>query len=263
MDSIRLAVMLVAASWVVVSAQAPTGIPTSTNVAFEVASVKPNNSGSDASSTSGRPGSFTATNVTARELIVFGYRLREFQIATGPGWITSDHFDIVARAPENVTTDNRAMVRALLRDRFKLAAHMETQQGQIYSLTMARSDRRLGPQIKPTAVNCTPPQPGAPGACGMNTFNGRMVGTGQSMAQLATTLASFGVHRTVLDRTELKGSYDFELRWTPDTSTSAGAANDAPSIFAALQEQLGLKLDAERGTVEMLIVDSIERPTPD
>jgi uncharacterized protein (TIGR03435 family) len=71
------------------------------------------------------------------------------------------------------------------------------------------------------------------------------------------------VQRTVLDRTELKGSYDFELRWTPDTATSVGAANDAPSIFAALQEQLGLKLDAERGSVEMLIVDGIERPTPD
>ena len=262
MDSIRLAVMLVAASWVVVSAQTPAGISTSTDVAFEVASVKPNNSGSNASSTSGRPGSFTATNITARALIVFGYRLREFQIATGPGWIASDRFDIVARAPEN-KTDNRAMVRALLRDRFKLAAHMETQQGQIYALTIARSDRRLGPLIKPTTVNCAAPQPGAPSACGMNTFSGRMVATGQSMSQLATALASYGVQRTVLDRTELKGSYDFELRWTPDTSTSAGAANDAPSIFAALQEQLGLKLEAERGSVEMLIVDGIERPTPD
>ena len=258
-----MTLVLVATSSVLVLAQVPTGIPTSTDVAFEVASVKPNNSGSDASSTSGRPGSFTATNVTARQLIVFAYRLREFQIATGPGWIASDRFDIVARAPENVKTDNPAMVRALLRDRFKLLAHMETQQGQIYGLTMARSDRRLGPQIKPTTLNCAPPQPAAPGPCGMNTFNGRMVGTGQSVAQLAAALASFGVRRTVLDRTELKGSYDFELRWTPDTSTGAGAANDAPSIFAALQEQLGLKLEAERGSVEMLIVDSIERPKPD
>ena len=253
MNRLRLALVLAATSSVLVLAQ----------VAFEVASVKPNNSGSDASSTSGRPGSFTATNVTARQLIIFGYRLREFQIATGPGWITADRFDIVARAPENVRTDNPAMVRALLRDRFKLVAHMETQQGQIFSLTMARSDRRLGPQIKPTTVDCAPPQPGAPGGCGMNTFTGRMVGTGQSMAQLVVALASFGVRRTVLDRTELKGSYDFELRWTPDTSTSVGTANDAPSIFAAVQEQLGLKLDAERGAVEMLIVDSIERPTPD
>ena len=262
MHSQRIACGLIVAWGVLVSAQtAP--IPTSTDLAFEVASVKPNNSGSNASSTSGRPGSFTATNVTARQLIVFAYRLREFQIATGPGWIASDHFDIVARAPENAKTDNPAMMRALLRDRFKLVAHMETQQGQIYALTMARSDRRLGPQLKPTAVNCAPSQPGAPSSCGTNTFSGRIVGTGQSMAQLATALASYGVHRTVLDRTELKGSYDFELRWTPDTSTSAGAANDAPSIFAALQEQLGLKLDAERGSVQMLIVDGIERPTPD
>ena len=121
------------------SAQTP--IATSVDVAFEVASVRPNNSGAVNSSTSGRGGS-TATNVTAHQLIIYAYRLRPFQLASGPRWIGSDRFDIQARPPEiaSRTTRRRRGARAI----FKLVAHTETRQEQVYALVLARGDGRLG-----------------------------------------------------------------------------------------------------------------------
>jgi uncharacterized protein (TIGR03435 family) len=267
MKSTSIVVVLVAAAAVLLSAQTP--IPTSTDVAFEVASVKPNTSGSPNSSTGGRPSGFGATNVTVRQLIVFAYRLRQFQINSGPDWTRSDRFDVLARIPENAKPDNPAMTRALLRDRFKLVVHTETRQEQVYALVVARADGKLGPQMKPSTVNCSPSSPGTPSSCGTNTSVtdavGRMTATGQTMEQLVSALGNFGLNRMVLDRTGLKGSFDIELRWTPDSirGPATNQANDAPSIFAALQEQLGLKLETERGPVEMLVIDSIERPTPD
>lgn len=267
MKTIYLAVLLCGVCRVVLAAaQAP--IATSVDLVFEVASIKPNKSGGGNSSTSGRAGSFTASNVTARELIVYAYRLRPFQLAGGPGWINSDRFDIQARQPENAKPDNRAMTRALLRDRFKLAAHTETRQEQVYALVLARTDGRLGPQLKASTQNCAASQPGAASPCGTNTSvnatSGRMTGIGQSMESLVTSLGGFGLSRMVLDRTGLKGEFDFELRWTPERAAAEQAqANDAPSIFAALQEQLGLRLESQRGPVEFVVVDGIERPTPD
>jgi len=268
MQTLRVALIAAWVSTLSLSAQAPTPSPTSTDVAFDVVSVKPNNSGSTSSSTSGRAGSFTASNVTARQLIIFAYRLRQFQLTGGPGWISADRYDVAARPPESAKPDNPAMTRALLRDRFKLVAHTETREEQVFALVLARADGRLGPQIKPSTVNCASPVPGAAG-CGTNTntndAGGRMVGTGQAMEALVNALGNFGLGRMVIDRTGLKGAFDFELRWTPDNLCAAGAATtgDTPSIFAALQEQLGLRLDSQRGPVEFLVIDSIERPTPD
>jgi uncharacterized protein (TIGR03435 family) len=261
-----LSILVISAA--VVAAQS-TPIPTAADVAFEVASLKLNKSGDRNSSTGGPPGRFNATNVTAQQLIVFAFRLREFQLASGPGWMASDRFDIQARVAEGVKPDNRAMTRALLRDRFKLAVHTETKQDQVYALVVDRPDGKLGPQFKPSTKDCQPPQPGAPSACGMNTsindVGGTLIGTGQTMEQLVGALGSFGLNRMVLDRTGLTGSFDIELKWRPDNlrSTSAPQASDLPSIFASLQEQLGLRLESQRGPVEFLFVDRIERPTPD
>jgi uncharacterized protein (TIGR03435 family) len=268
MKTIRAVLVLWGACGLALCAQSP--IPTSADVAFEVASIKPNKSGGTSSSTSGRAGSFTASNVTARQLIIYAYRLRPFQFAGGPGWISSDRFDIQARSAENAKPDNPAMTRALLRDRFRLVAHTETRQEQIYALVLARADGRLGPQLTASTRNCDPAQPGAASPCGTNTTVndtvGRMTGTGQSIESLVNTLGGFGLSRMVLDRTGLKGQFDFELRWTPDNLRAPAGqaqANDAPSIFAALQEQLGLRLESQRGPVEFLVVDSIQPPTPD
>ena len=267
MKTTVIVAVLVAVSVSLMLAQAP--IPTSTDVAFEVASLKLNKSGERNSSTGGPPGRFNATNVTAQQLIVFAFRLREFQLASGPGWLASDRFDIQARVAEGAKPDNRAMTRALLRDRFNLAVHTETKQDQVYALAVDRPDGKLGPQLKPSTKECQPAQPGTPSACGMNTsindVGGTLIGTGQTMQQLVDALGSFGLSRMVLDRTGLKGSFDMELKWRPDNlrSTGAAQASDLPSIFAALQEQLGLRLESQRGPVEFLHVDRIERPTPD
>lgn len=268
MKRIHAALVLWGACCLTLSAQTP--IATSIDAAFEVASIKPNKSGASNSSTSGRAGSFTASNVTARQLIVYAYRLRPFQLGGGPRWISADRFDIQARTPENGKPDNPAMTRALLRDRFKLVAHTETRQEQIYALVLAQPDGRLGPQLKASTLNCAPSQAAAASPCGTNTSVndtvGRMTGAGQSMESLVSALGGFGLNRMVLDRTGLKGQFDFELRWTPDNLRNASAAvqsNDAPSIFAALQEQLGLRLESQRGPVEFLVVDRIEPPTPD
>lgn len=269
MKRIHIVLVLWGMCGLALSAQTP--IPTSVDVAFEVASIKPNRSGGTSSSTSGRAGSFTASNVTAHQLIIYAYRMRPFQLAGGPGWISSDRFDIQARPPETAKPDNAAMTRALLRDRFKLVAHTEVRpQEQIYALVLARPDGRLGPNIETSTLNCAASQPGAVSPCGINSsINdtvGRMIGTGQSMEGLVNALGSFGLSRMVLDRTGLNGGFDFELHWTPDGLRSPSTplqANDAPSIFAALQEQLGLRLESQRGPVEFLVVDSIDQPTPD
>jgi uncharacterized protein (TIGR03435 family) len=268
MRSLRIVCGLVMVWGALIFAQAAP-IPTSTDLAFEVASVKQNKSGERNSSTSGRAGGFTATNVTGQQLIVYAYRLRQFQLASGPSWLGSDRFDIQARVPEGAKQDNPAMTRALLRDRFKLVAHTEIKQEQVYALVVDRVDGKLGPQLKPSTKDCQPSQPGTPSPCGMNTsvndVGGTLTGNGQTMEQLVNALGSFGLNRMVIDRTGLMGSFDIELKWRPDNlrSTTGAQASDLPSIFAALQEQLGLRLESQRGPVEFLVVDSIERPTPD
>jgi uncharacterized protein (TIGR03435 family) len=243
--------------------------------AFEVASVKPNTSGDSSSRTSGRDSSFIATNTTVKMLILTAFNVKGFQLAGGPAWIESERFDVNGRPPEGVKY-SRAMLRTLLEARFKLVTHTETREQPIYALVLARPDGRLGPQIKPTAtLDCTP----APGAnpagplvspCGLNSTvggaAGKLTAVGQPLEGLAATLGNFELGRQVIDRTGLTGKYDFELQWSSDTLRAMGttdAAAAAPGVFTALQEQLGLRLDSQRGPVEFVIIDSIDRPTPD
>jgi uncharacterized protein (TIGR03435 family) len=248
-----------------------TGAPPS-GPAYEVVSVKPNESGSFSSSSNTRGGSFTATNATVRQLVLTAYRLRDFQVSGGPGWIESDRFDVAARAPEGEKPDHPAMLRTLLAERFTLRTHRETREQPIYALVVARSDGRLGPQLQPSTIDCSG-RGGAPPAgnanCGLNSSVGgalgKMTGTGTTMDNLATALGNFGLNRMVLNRTGLTGGYDVELQWMPDNARAPAGdtANQAPSIFTALQEQLGLKLDSQRGPVEFLVIDSVDQPTPD
>ena len=171
------------------------------------------------------------------------------------------------------------MVRALLADRFKLVVHTETREVPIYALVMARSDGRPGPQLRPAAVDCTaargrgspPPAPTPPGgrpACGMRTVPGRMMAGGYELPDVARNLSNFA-GRMVVDKTGLTGTFDLDLAWTPDQIPQGPLPPGAPpidpngpSIFTALQEQLGLKLDSNRGPVEVLAIHA-ERPTED
>src|SRR6266702_4891602 len=202
-------------------------------LAFEVASIKPNTSGDGHVMLGNQPGRFTATNVTLRMLIRNAYQLQDFQISGGPGWLASDHFDIVAKieagvqdampigppVPGQGPTPLQLMLRSLLTERFKLAVHSETKEQPIYALVMARSDGRLGPDLKKSETDCAalmaamrgrgpgrgipppgPPQAGERIPCGIRIGPGNMAVGGMTLAQFANSLGMF-VGRVVLDRT--------------------------------------------------------------
>ncbi len=234
--------------------------------AFDVASIKPNRSGERGSGSTTRPGGgYVGTNLTLHQLVTEAYRLRPFQVIGGPGWFKIDRFDINARAPEGTTGRPDGMLRSLLAERFKLRAHTETRQEQVYALVLARADGRLGAKLTPSTKECGP---GA--SCGMNvnsnSTSATLSGVAQPLSRLATALSGFGVETIVIDRTGLTGNYDMELHWTPEMLRAAAAGTptgDGPSLFTALQEQFGLKLESARGPVEYLVIDSAEQPTPD
>jgi uncharacterized protein (TIGR03435 family) len=229
-----------------------------------------------------------------------GQPLMPSQIVGGPEWIDRDRFDIVAKAEAGTVLgpDGRLalMLRALLEDRFQLAVHNETRELPIFALVMARSDGRRGPDLTP-AEDCTPrrgaarppavpppppppPAPLAPGerpACGMRIGPGNLAGGGMPIANLASALSRLpAVNRMVQDRTGLTGAFNFDLKWTPDQMPQLPPGGlppgapplppidpDGPSLFAALQEQLGLKLESTRGIVEIVVVDRAEQPMED
>jgi uncharacterized protein (TIGR03435 family) len=272
------------------SAQSPAAQP-APNQTFEVASVKPNKSG-DGRVMIGMPnGRFTATNVPFRLLLRQAYDVQDFQIIGGPNWIASDRFDIIAKVPEGVTGANqvRPLLKALLVDRFKLVARTETREMPIYALVLAKSDGKLGANLKTSSTDCEavlrgqrgggpppPPEPGQPIPCGFMIGPGNMNAGNMPMLELARSLSGF-VGRTVIDKTGLKDRYDFQLTYTPEgrgggplgplpggAPEPPGAADpNRPSLFTALQEQLGLKLDSQRGPVEVLVIESVEQPTAD
>jgi bla regulator protein blaR1 len=272
------------------SGQQPRVLPGSAP-AFEVASIKPNRSGSLGIGIDIPGGDrFTATNVPLRELIRFAYDVQDVRLIGGPDWIRSERFDVVAKAEGRVGAWTPAgppmplllMVRTLLSDRFGLVVHPETRELPIYALTIARDDRKFGPELRASTLDCErqpagPPAP-RPGAavdqptCGMRIAPGQMVIGGASMERLATVLSQF-VQRPVIDRTKLGGTFDFRLSWTPERLSPGPPPPGAPlvpavdpngpTLFTALQEQLGLKLESQQAPLDVLVIDRVERPSPD
>ncbi|HZR24452.1 MAG TPA: M56 family metallopeptidase [Vicinamibacterales bacterium] len=231
---------------------------------FEVASIKPNTSGKGPVRIQTSPGGrFTAINVTLKNLVQFAYKLQSFQVSGGPDWITSDRFDIVAKGDES--SDVTLMVRALLLERFALGTRSESREQPLYALVLSRPDGRLGTDLHRSTTRCDDAK-----NCGIRLGLGTMNMASVSIAQLATNLSGL-LDRSVIDRTGLDGEFDATLKWTPDQSTPglalkagfapAGAIDpNGPSIFTAVQEQLGLKLDAQKGPVVMLVIDHAEHP---
>jgi len=256
---------------------------------FEVASVKPNKSGEMGVRMGIQPGGrFIATNVTLRQLVREAYHLQNFQLTGGPSWFNVDHFDITAKAdidiPDPFTGSSgpdplSLLLRSLLQERFKLVVHIEPREMPIYALLFARSDKRFGPQLRKAAVDCaaetakrgagTPPldRPSGRPTCGISMGPGMLSAGGASFAQL-TNVLSPAVGRIIVDKTALAGAFDIDLRWTPDQpvqkrddAPAAAVDPNGSSIFTALQEQLGLKLESQRGPVDVLVVDRAEQPT--
>lgn len=223
--------------------------------AFEVASVKTNTSGSARASWAGRGSQLIIENYLLRDIILGAFGLRSYQLGGGPDWIGTARFDIVGRAPDGVLRDI-AMLRTLLTDRFRLKTHTEVRQLPVYRLVLARDDRRFGPKLRPSLLDC------AATRCTASVLSGRIQTNGYSMAQVAQLLTG-SVDRAVIDSTGLTGVYDLELAWTPDDGVADVVTRDAPGLFTAIVEQLALKLEPAIGPVDVLLIDSIERPMED
>ena len=222
--------------------------PQDSRPAYVVASVKPNASFSDSSSSHGSTGQVVFTNLSLKRYIERAFNVKPFQVI-GPDWMESVHFDITAKyPPDTKEADRPAMLRTLLEDRFKLAVHRESKEMQGYGLVVAKG----GFKLKPVEAG------------GSNTegHGGRvriLTAKKTSMAQLADLVARY-LNEVVLDKTGIDGVYDFEFRWTNDDQTPAGAdVETAPSLFTALQETLGLRLQRQKVPVEMIVVDHVER----
>ncbi len=243
---------------------------------FEVSSIKQNMSGENRVAGGFLPGGlYRVTNYALRSLIAAAYLRPQvnpgFLIEGGPDWIDSARFDIEARAaaefpvgPDGPNAPRRVMLQKLLADRFALEVHHETREGDVYALTFARPDRKLGAVIRPSSIDCV----NTPANCSVRIAPGSITGVGMSIAQLLGPLPRF-VDRIVIDTTGLTGRFDLKLTWTPapgewiapPTAEISAPTADGPSLFTALQEQLGLKLQSQKGPIDILVVDHAARPS--
>jgi len=222
---------------------------------FEVATVKPANPNAPGTMLNWRDArhaeSFVAENFSLRHLIMAAYGIRDHQLTGGPGWIGSDRFDVIGKPekPEDMKSLH-LMLQALLADRFHLTIHRETRQMQVYFLVVAKG----GAKLRESA-------PGSVGA-GQSAGMGWFKASSNRIEDFAQTLAGM-VSRSVIDKTGLTGQYDFRLDYASEVAagSDAGNAPEKPSLFTALQEQLGLKLEPGRAPVEMVVVDRAEKPS--
>jgi len=262
---------------------------------FEVASVKQNTAGDGRILIQALPGNrINMTNVPAQQLVSLAYQLQQFQLVGGPSWLATDRYDIIAKLegePKPIVpgTPNPAMLalRSLLADRFKLKLHKETRDMDVYALVVVKPGV-LGPALKQSATDCvaqanarrggpppglppSPPGPNDPFPCGLMGMPGMIRMGGMPIGQFTQMLTGQS-GRIVFDRTGLTGNWDFMLRFAveqrggqppPPGVNLPPVDPDAPSLFTALQEQLGLKLESTKSPVEVTVIDSVEHPTDD
>ncbi len=254
--------------------------PGAASPAFEVASVKRDTS--SVQTMYGRPvgDRFTATNTSLKALIALAYKVHASEIFGGPGWVESERYDISARAAQSKISDAqfRLMLQALLTERFRLTAHRETREEPVYNLILASKNRIEGHGSRdggctPFVPGSSPPlPPGAPPACGaLFVAPNRLEGSRINPATMTRTLADL-LGRPVIDKTDYAEAFDFQLKfkaegvaaWGPGgfgrPELSGGADESAlPTIFTALEDDLGLKLESAKAPVEVLVVDHVEK----
>ena len=249
-----------------------------TGPSFDVATVKLNRDDSAGPRIGNEGGGrWQMIKLPIRSLLLSAYPADTSEIVGMPGWVATDTYDVVGKSAENTTREQQeAMLRTLLADRFKFKGRLEALERPIYSLVVARRDGRLGPQIRKYDGDCAAfgaaysrgqrlempvPTNGAT-PCGMTFGGSRILAGGISLKMLAANITQ-AAGRVVVDKTGLTGVYEFTLNYNQNPSAASDAGGDTVSIFTALQEQLGLKLEPDRGPVRVLVVDHIERPTPD
>ena len=266
--------------------------PDGAKPSFEVATVKPSASNDNRIAIMGEPGGrFRVTNATLKMVMAVAYRVRDFQILGGPAWTGTDRWNIEGKAEEGsvpqismpldptVPNPLMVMVQSLLEDRFQLKLHRETRELPVYELFTAKGGFKMKlsadqSPIVPPERGSPPPMPkqGGPmprGTMGMGP--GRIEANGAPIANFIQILSQ-QLGRPVIDKTGLKGFYDIKLQWTPEVGEAflkPGGTEPAqpppdtfgPSIFTAIQEQLGLRLESGKGPVEVFVIDSVQKPT--
>jgi uncharacterized protein (TIGR03435 family) len=234
--------------------------------AFEVASVRRHDTDDQRVSMVAEPGGrFRAINIPARLLIRTAYNLQDDQIVGGPAWLDTDRFDIVAKTEDGAPrSELLRTLQTLVSDRFKLVTHREPRELPVYALVLERSDGRFGsslrrnPCVRDQNGRRTDGAPDQPVCGSISTGIGRLTLRAMPIALLVQYLSP-AVSRVVIDQTGLAGNFDVDLQWTPETVR----ADDALSVFTAVQEQLGLTLQPTKRAVDVLVIDHIEPPAPD
>lgn len=235
---------------------------------FDVATIKPSANDDGRFALRNPPGgNFVAIGVPLRMLIMQAYDVQAFEVSGGPSWVSTDRWDIQAKAEGvqgQVPIDqSRAMIRALLEERFQLKVRRETREMPIYDLVVGKSGSKL------TVHDGGPALPGEAFRLGAGSLSVKK----GSVSRLAAFLTQ-QLGRNVVDKTGLRDEYDFTLKWMPEPGQGgpeafglppqaepAPAADRGPSIFTAVQEQLGLRLDAQKGPVEVVVIENVEKPT--
>jgi len=230
--------------------------------AYDVMTIKPNNSGSGGTSYGGHDDSFMAQNLSLKMLLQYTYDLNEDSIVGIPSQLDSKRFDIKAKLSDPdldalkklSEKQGRLMLLPLLAERFQLKTHMETRPGSIYELVVAKG----GPKFKPSADQTSR----ANGSLGTssNGKSSKITANCMPIASLAKVLTD-QIHQPVVDKTALAGNYDLTLQWTPDDRPASTDDNAPPSIYTAVQEQLGLKLQSAKAPVEVMVVDHAAMPS--
>jgi len=254
-------------------AQTPATPTTAKKWAFDIVSIKPSHTADPNATMRLLPDGMAATNVLLAMLLQNAYGIKPDLISGLPGWAQNAHFDLEAKvSPEDAEAFSKLgrqerfsvsqkMMQAVLADRFKLQAHIEIKQLPVFDLVIAKN----GPKLRETMPTDTDgvKDPDGKRAIDMFHFDGTsFTAQGLQIPALANNLG-YRVHRTVVDKTGLKGRYDFTLKFTPETNpaTDNSTTDEAPSLFSALEEQLGLKLVSSKGPTDALVVDHVQQPT--
>jgi uncharacterized protein (TIGR03435 family) len=235
-----------------------TAIPGAQQPAFDVASIRPNTSERGIPFIAPPPDGINVVNRPLESLVRSAYGMPFFRIIGMPAWANEERFDIVAKAARPITDSERQlMLRSLLIDRFGLKTHVEQREHTVYVMTRIRADA-LGPGLKPR-TDCAGPAAKCVSGGSAIPSAGRLSLSATTIEGLANGLVASVLERTVVNESKLEGHFDVELSWRPDT---AGADDTRPSFFTAVEEQLGMKLTAQRRPVDVLVIDSLERPRP-
>jgi uncharacterized protein (TIGR03435 family) len=225
---------------------------------FEVASVKPSLPDAKPQIRRDPAGGFIAAGITLKMLIVLAYNIQDFQLVNLPAGLARERYDVIARSPAGAKKQQTwEMLQALLAERFKLSVHREDREMTVYALVVSRKGLKLEESR----------QPPSEADDSVKFGEGHISCIKVPMSDLALALSGVAKHR-VIDRTGVSGKFDVKLDWSPDLAAgppqdveAAKTPADGPSLFTAVEDQLGLKLVPEKGQVEVLIVDHLERPS--